>query len=504
MSYLPSSTIGAHAAEEFDFPAGGRARPFGVLYPAQNRRYLMDLPLVMILAGLITWLLPSNASFVLGAAVGAAVGIYILIDVAFREAPLRLSLLLAMTLLIGYNLGALNSWLTIPRGGLTIAEYFTKDPEALARATGACMGACALLLATGQLFEPPIFGRNFRITFDERSVLIVFVSMLMMVVGYATGQVGFMGVKTDDAGHTSVFGALVLWWSAPALAYSLCATLNTRGLARLLVGACTLIETLALIPTGRRTFAFALLLSLIATRLGDYRSRLSVWKKLILSALGVVLVVVASIAFLYLRIAGFAHKDATSSIGSRVSQAVGTFQGGNLGEMVDLLRTNASTRTFNIGYFSDLLDASQHHEPLYGAVAMHNLQLMVPSSISADKFGLDPYGEEELVDMKWGFGFTDEANSILTGGVADFGIIGVFLYPLFAVLLLRATLEAIQYVMPTYGAVIMALAFVYVMLLAEQTLFAYFGQVRNALIFAFLLYLLSLVPKVRLHSPGAG
>ena len=105
--------------------------------------------------------------------------------------------------------------------------------------------------------------------------------------------------------------------------------------------------------------------------------------------------------------------------------------------------------------------------------------------------------------MKWGFGFTDEANSIITGGVADFGIIGVFLYPLFAVLLLRATLELIQYVMPTYGAVIMALAFIYVMLLAEQTLFAYLGQIRNALIFAFLLYLLSLVPKVRLHSPGA-
>jgi len=503
MSHLSSNTIGAHAGDEFNFSSAGRARPFGELYPAQNRVYLMDLPLVMILTGLVTWLLPSNTTFVLGAAVGGLVGLYILIDIVFREAPLRLSLLLAMTLLIGYNLGALNSWLTIPRGGLTIAEYFTRDPAALARATGACMGAAALLLTLGQLFEPPIFGRNFRVNFDERSVLIVFASMLMMVIAYATGQVGFMGVKTDDAGHTSVFGALVLWWSAPALAYSVCATLNTKGLVRLFVGVCTFIETLALIPTGRRTFAFALLLSLIASRLGGYRSRLSVWKKLFLSAGGIALVIVASIAFLYLRIAGFAHRDATSSIGSRVSQAVDTFQGGNLGEMVDLLRTNVSTRTFNIGYFSDLLDASQHGEPLYGQVALHNLQLMVPSSISADKFGLDPYGEEELVDMKWGFGFTDEANSIITGGVADFGIIGVFLYPLFAVLLLRATLELIQYVMPTYGAVIMALAFIYVMLLAEQTLFAYLGQIRNALIFAFLLYLLSLVPKVRLHSPGA-
>jgi hypothetical protein len=497
MANLPSST-----GDEFDFSASGLVRPFGVLYPAQSRIYLMNLPLAMILTGLVTWLLPTNESFVLGAAVGSLVGLYILVDVTFREAPLRLSLLLAMTLLIGYNLGALNSWLTIPRAGLTIAEYFTRDPAALARATGACMFSASLLLIAGQLFEPPIFGRDFRVNFDERSVLIVFASTLMMVVGYASGQIGYMGVKTDDAGHTSVYGALLLWWSAPALAYSVCATLNTKGLVRVAVGGCTLIQILALIPTGRRTFAFALLLSLIGSRLGGYRSRLSVWKKLFLSTMGIALIFVASIAFLYLRIAGFTHKSATSSIGNRISQAAETFQGGNLGEMVDLLRTNASTRTFNIGYFSDLLDASQHNEPLYGAVAMHNLQLMVPSSISADKFGLDPYGEEELVDMKWGFGFTDEANSIITGGVADFGFIGVLLYPLLAVLLLRGTLEAIQYAMPTYGAVIMALAFIYVMLLAELTLFGYFGQIRNALIFAFILYVLSLVPKVRLHSPG--
>ncbi len=444
------------------------------------------------------WLLAGNTSFVLGAAIGALTGLYILLDIVFRGAPLRIASLLAMTLLLAYNLGALNSWLTVPRAELTIAEYFVRDPAALARAMAACLGSAALLLALGELYERPIFGREFRIRFDNGSAALVVVSAALLVGAYAAGNLGYMGIAGSDTGHVSPISALTLWWSIPAFAYSVCATLNTTGMTRWLVGVCTIIQGLALVPFGRRIFAFAVLLAVIAARLGSYRSRLSLVTKAVVATLGIALVLTASVAFLYLRVAGWGQKGA-SNFGTRVSLAVETLEKRSPSEVFQLLSSDASTRTFDIGYFSDLLEASQHSSPLLGQILAMNLQSLIPSALSADKFGLTPYGEEQLVDMKWGFSYADEANSVFTAGAADFGITGVLIYPLLVVLLMRVTLEWAQFVMPTVGAVIVCLAFVFEMLQAEEVLIGYFTEVRNALILAALIYLFQRLPRFQLR-----
>jgi hypothetical protein len=165
-----------------------------------------------------------------------------------------------------------------------------------------------------------------------------------------------------------------------------------------------------------------------------------------------------------------------------------------------MLQANASSRSFDVAYFSDLLDASLHATPLLGEDLMQNIKLLVPSVISADKFGFTGYSEEDMVNMKWGFTYKDEANTLLTAGVADFGIFGVMLYPLAAVFLLRFVLEWMQSVMPTHAAVIVALAFVHQMLLSEQLPAGYLLQIRNALIFMMLVYLWSILPRFRLRA----
>jgi hypothetical protein len=58
-------------------------------------------------------------------------------------------------------------------------------------------------------------------------------------------------------------------------------------------------------------------------------------------------------------------------------------------------------------------------------------------------------------------------------------------------------LEWMQFVMPTYGATIIALAFVYQMLLTEQLPLGYLIQIRNSLIFMGILYVISVMPKFR-------
>jgi hypothetical protein len=494
MPYLESS-IGLRGHDSFFVES---TRPFGSDFPRQNKVYLLYLPFALGFCGLLSWLLPGNNMFLLGSLIGGLAGLYALGDLLFGGAPLRFSTLLGMTLLLGYNLGAFNSWLTVPRAGLTIAEYFSRDPEALARGIGACMGSAAALFAIGELYERPVFGREFYLRFDRNSVIVVVMSTMLILGGFASGQLGYMGLANVE-GHVNPLATLIIWWFAPAFAYSLCATLNTTGTTKFLLGACTVIQGIGLVPIGRRNVIYAVLLALVVTRLGRYRNRMSFSKKLLAAVLGIAFVFASSITFLYLRIAGYSQKG-TTTLATRIALARNTLQTRSPGEIVALLGANASTRTFNIGFFSDLLDASQRSTPLLGEDMLENVQTVIPSVFYTSKLSGSLYGEEQLANMKWGFTYLDEANSILTAGAADFGIIGVFLYPLLVVLLMRMTLEWLQFVMPTAGAAMIALAFIFQMLISEGTPADYLLQIRNGLILAALFYLFSALPKFRWRS----
>lgn len=480
------------------------SRPFGSRLAGQDVLYFLYLPVLLSFGAVVAALAPSNGTFVFGSIVGGLVGLYLMLDLIVNDPPLRVSSLLAMSLLVAYDLGSVSSWLTVPRANLTISEAFARDPVVLANGVAASMAVCAVLLFVGQLWERPIFGGDFCLQFDARSFLFIVAATSLVVIAFATGKIGFMGAAVSEDQHPSAFGVIVAWLAAPSLAYSVCAALNTKGLFRLVAAACSIIQTFSLVPTGRRNFAFALLLTAIVSRLGRFRLRLSFFGKALMLAIGLVLVVIASVGFLYLRVAGWEHKEATS-LSARVQAAEQLLQTRSISEMTQYLQANASTRTFEIGYFADLVDASQSSTPLLGRGLVRNLKLIIPSAISRDKLGVESYQEEGQVDMQFGFSYEDEANTVLTAGAADFGLLGVFVYPLAIVLLMRAATELVQAYFPTYVAAIISFAFINQMLSAEANLSDYLLQLRHAAIVAGIFYLLSLLPRTggaRTRSDG--
>jgi hypothetical protein len=384
------------------------------------------------------------------------------------------------------------------RASLTLAEAFARDPAALAHAIAACMITAALLFVIGQIFERPVFGRDFCLSFGRHTLPLALDTTLMILAAYASGKVGYMGATIDETGHLNPAVALIMWWIIPAFAYSVCAALNSTGLTRWALAALSFVQALAMVPFGRTRFAFALLLALIATRLGKYRIRMPIYKRVLIAAVGIVVIVTMSMAFLYLRVAGYQQKEKIS-IGARLKVAYDLLGKRNPAEIFELLGTNASTRTFMIGFFSDLLDASQHSTPLLGKDILYNIQLTVPSAISRDKFGIVPYAEETLVNMQWGFSYVDEANSLLTAGVSDFGFIGLIVYPVLLVLMLRAVLEWLQFAVPTNVAVIFALAYIFQVLQAEDVPVGYFLQIRTTILVVLGFYILVRLPKFRLR-----
>jgi hypothetical protein len=486
-------------------PAQNRRRPFGCHFAPQNQVYFLYLPFVLGSFGAAVWAFPTDFMFVLGALVGSLAGIYVLVDIVFRAAPLRLTTICGMTILLGYNLGSFNTWLTLQRGTLTVAEITARDPSALGRAIAACMVTAALLVITGELFERPLFGSEFYLTFGVGTLPLVFSTTLLLAAAYASGNASFTGLAVDESGHISPATQLILWWYTPAYAYTVCAAVNTTGVTRLIVRIMAVIQTLALVPFGRRQFAFAVLLALIATRLGRFRLRLPLYKKVLIGIAGIVLVTVASVSFFYLRVAGWRPKaKGNLSLVERFENAYDLLQQRDPAEILALMGTNVSQRTFVIGFFSDLLEASQRSK-LLGKDLVYNMQLAVPSAISRDKFGILPYapnggGEEVMANMQWGFSYIDEANSLITAGAADFGFLGVLLYPLAFSFLLRFAAEWIQYIVPTRTAVIISFAYVYESLQAETSPGEYFLQIRSTILVVVILYILARLPAFRLRS----
>lgn len=487
----------------FDSFAEAPRRAFGSDYAPQSQTYLLLLPFLLGICGAAVWAFPTDAMFVVGSLAGSLIGLYVLVDIIFRSAPLRLTTIYGMTVLLGYNLGSFNTWLTMDRGGLSVAESFARDPVLLGRAIGACMVTAAVFFVVGEVFEHPLFGGEFRLTFGPSTLPLIVFTTILILIAYARGKVGFGGIVNDEGGHIDPLTSLIVWWYVPAFAYSVCAALNTTGLTRWAIRILTLIQLVALVPLGRRQFAFGLLLALIATRLGKYRLRLSFYKKLLLGLVGAALITIASVAFLYLRVAGYQFKGRQPiSLGMRLESVYDLVHKRGPTEILGLLGENVSTRTFVIAFFSDLLDASQRSTPLLGRDILYNIQLTVPSAISSDKFGIAPYDEETLANMQWGFSYRDEANTLLTAGAADFGFLGVLAYPILLTFMLRIALEWIQLIVPTRMAVITALAFVFQSLLLEDVPVSYFLQIRSVILVVIIYYIFIRLPRFKLHSAG--
>ena len=96
-------------------------RVLGEDFAPPRALYLTHIPAILMLTGLVTWIVGNELSMVVSAAVAGLIACYLLWEWLFREAPTRFSTILAMALLLGYGLGAVTTWLTLPRGGLPLA-----------------------------------------------------------------------------------------------------------------------------------------------------------------------------------------------------------------------------------------------------------------------------------------------------------------------------------------------------------------------------------------------
>jgi hypothetical protein len=201
-----------------------------------RRLYFLDFPLLLLSVGLLTWVLPTDTMLAVSSFVGAVVGLYSLWEIVIRRGPIRFAHFFCVANTVGYGFGALNSWLTISRGTMSLADFFNRDTAAVSHAMAAVLISSGILYALGEIYETPIFGTNFRLKLDNRAAAFVFFGTALIIVGYATGSMGYMGINAiGNGGHVSVLAGLLGWLFPTLFAFTALTFLEwPKGMLKLL------------------------------------------------------------------------------------------------------------------------------------------------------------------------------------------------------------------------------------------------------------------------------
>lgn len=473
------------------------SRRLGNVTEPIRRLYFLDFPLLLMSVGLLTWIIPTDTMLFLSALTGASVGLYTLWEIAIRRKPIRFSHLFCISNTVGYGLGVVNSWLSISRGNLGLAEYFHRDPEAVSHAMAAVLIASSMLYCIGEIYESPVFGKNFRLTLDNRAVFFVLIGTGLVITGYVVGDIGYMGSTAfANGGHVSILTGILGWLFPVLFAFTaLCAMEWRKGMTKRFFFLMLALQFLLIVPMGRRNLLYFVLLGIIALRFGSFKLKWSISRRVLIGVVLASVIGVGATAFYYLRFAAWGrHKI---SLADRISLAMALYESGNTGKANQSFKENLQKRTFVLGYLSDLLDASFRIEPAMGRNALHEFQLIIPSVFWENKSSF-LYAEEDVANMTFHFAYRDEANSIYSAGAIDFGIWGMILYPIIISALYRGVAEFARVGLSEIVATLVILVLIYNSLTTEAGLWVRFLAIRDALLASALLWVFFKVPALSL------
>ncbi|CCD92766.1 membrane hypothetical protein [Bradyrhizobium sp. ORS 375] len=453
---------------------------------------------VILLAGFALLLWPSQVAFAAASFVGAAIGLVVLYVSIDGRDQMRISWLLATALLLAYDGGSVSTYLNA--GSAQEFAILTKDRpiEAICAALALVHVICGLLLLVGRWEASTSGGLADTTTDGWFSLLLACGGLGLIVLGYVFGDLGYMGIQTDEAGRVSVIGAAASLIEGPLAGVAGYLTVRARQpLSRLFYAVVVMLVTLAVVPTGRRAILLVLLVATIGFALGGGLRRLSLGQKAAAVAVGGVFAYVTSSYFFALRLATWELGNG-ASLPDQLSLGLEFMMSSSLKERFStLFYDNVRERTFVLGYLSDLIEAVGSSGPLYGDALEYYLRLCIPSVLDPNKDQIIAYQMvETLVHPKLGLPVIDEANTILTDGVTDFGLAGAFVYAASLVALMRGAIWAIQRLGSPITVMFGTFTVISLVLKPELTLDEYLVPLRNLAAFIPLMWIAEAMPSL--------
>jgi hypothetical protein len=271
-----------------------------------------------------------------------------------------------------------------------------------------------------------------------KTKLLLLTLATLVVVAYALGELGYMGTTVALTGNITPLGALSGFVAPVLLPLTvLCLTQERSRVWRAIFVVLLCVTALALIPLGRRVLLYSVVLALFAFGVSGARLRLRRPYRWLLIGIGVPLLLgftsLGFYTFFALRFTGDALGPGYSFT-QRVTYTIRVLRYG-ASRVTPGFTEDVGSRPFILSYLAHLYAAEADHSPLWGQEVAHAVQSAVPSVLFPDKAALLPAAPEDFVHPAFGMPVFDGANTIVTAGLDDFGVVGALGYPLVLVLL---------------------------------------------------------------------
>jgi hypothetical protein len=405
--------------------------------------------------------------------------------------------LMAMAIVFGYGTGSLNTLISFTLDGLNILKFAVVEEYWLSFSLGLATASAGILHVIGRFHNTSALFLNFELCADQKNralLIIIFIFFLVILLLYS-GNIGFMG-DTRLAGYVNVspIAATVSFLILPVgiLAFYLGLKEESKVIKFILMLLAVLL-LLIMFGLGRRVFALSTIIYLMVFFFNfDTKKLLSV-KSLVIFFLVVIILQIATTTFAIMRIATYSNQNTTkkNSIVELIPRTIDIYKDYERLNLDEQIHKNISTRTFVLGYLALLVKASSKFEPTHGTLALRALVFSTPGILYQGKYQSKLFVDEEsIVGNQFGLStLKDNANSFLTAGVADFGIYGLFAYPLIICLLYSVFLNTINGLVSPVRYLFISTLVCYNAIALEQDLVGFLLNLRNILIALFLTWL---------------
>lgn len=395
----------------------------------------------------------------------------------------------ATSILLAYALSTVTTQVKIySLHSMDVGQYFHLSQYSLSIALAGVSFTSAVLIGLSYLFPSPVQLPGFSRQQLKEGVLVVFMVLLASIYCILTGLMAFQGLMFTDAEHASIspFASMVSFAIAPAGVVAMFLASGKYEVSRVnrwFLYALASALWLVTFTQGRRLLVYLALLYLIFYAF-DSSGRL-VWRKKLLftGVVGLIAYFGVKIFFAF-RVAGW-ESPGTKDAMQLIYSAIDILQNPSRYDYDYLLSATSLERPFVIKYFSQIIEKASFDKWLSGEAIHATVMFSIPSAmIGLKTFLID----EELIHPRLGLPIDDDANSILTTGVADFGWTGMILYPILIVLILKCLIFVVRASRIKWLDYFTQFGVLFLLLNVECSMSSYWAFVRSTLIVLIVAY----------------
>jgi hypothetical protein len=405
--------------------------------------------------------------------------------------------LMGMAIVLGYGTGTLNSYLSHTLDGLNLFNLATVEEYWLSLTLGLTTGCAGFLHVFGRFHNTSPLIQNFELSADHknRALLLLFLIMGLVMLAIATGQISLMGDTRINKGYVNVSPTAtlisILVLPAGVLALYLALKEESKLLKFTLIFMAAL-SLLVMLGGGRRAFLVSIVIYLMFFFFSNESKKLLSPKSLLILVFIVILIKFLTTAFFVMRMASFSvqHTLSKTTIVELIPKTIGLYKDYDRLNIDDKVTENFSSRTFILDYLASILKGSSKYEILYGEDFIRAVTISTPGLLYPSKYISKYFTEEEVMFYKqYKSSKKDSAGSILTAGTGDFGVYGLFFYPLILSFFYSVLLKKLNQLFSPVKCLLISVTFFFNFLFLEQDITGSLLAIRNTPIILFILWL---------------